>query len=176
MTMPRRLRALFLVVLAITIGILVYTSHLRQTQPRDTRTIQDFYQKTKAALDLGRSSQAIVDSSTGEAKGKIPFDKDADGDIDSDDEQLATEMAGRLRAAEHQAKELANAKAPNRPDTPSSVIGVGSSAGGQQKVSIDEAAPDREETEEEHAIEEEMDRILKKSPGNYRPGDRAGRG
>ncbi len=161
-----RLKALFLVVLASTIGMLVYTSHLRQSRPRDTRTFQDFYHKTKDALDRSRG-RPVIDSSTGRAKGQIPLDKDGDGDVDPDDDQLAREMAGRLRAAEQQAKDLANAKAPNKPDAPSSVVGVGSSAGGQRKkTAVGDERPD--ETQEEHAVEEEMDRILQQSPGTAR--------
>ena len=46
-------------------------------------------------------------------------------------------MSDRLKAAEQQAKDLANAKSPNKPDPPSNVIGVGSSAGGQVKKDKD---------------------------------------
>ena len=146
------------------VTLLVYTSHLRQNQPQDTRTLQDFYHKTKEALDRSRGGRVVIDTSSGKAKGQIPTDKDADGDIDEDDEILAKEMAGRLKAAEQQAKDLANAKSPNKPDTPSSVVGIGSSAGGQKKQ-VDEGGSAVEETEEEHAVEQELNRILKKSPG-----------
>jgi len=163
--------------MALTITILVYTSHLRQTQPRDTRTIQDFYHKTKDALDRSRGGtgqgpgRVVVDTSTGRAKGHVPSDKDADGDVDEDDDRVAQEMAERLRAAESQAKELANSKSPNRPDSPSDVVGVGSSAGGQKKAasnSVDDDTKD-EETDEDHEVELELDRILKKSPGELCP-------
>ena len=165
--MPRKLRALFLVVMTFTIGLLIYTSHLRQTQPRDTRTIQDFYHKTKQALERGQGGRTVVDTSTGRAKGQIPIDKDADGDVDEDDATLAREMADRLKAAEQQAKDLANAKAPNKPEAPSEVVGIGSSAGGQRKESAADgsrSSPDRE-SDEEHAVEEELDRILRQSRG-----------
>ncbi len=163
--MARRVKVLFLLVMVFTIGILVYTSHLRQERDADTRTLQDFYHKTKDALDRGRG-KPIVDSLTGKPKGQIPVDKDADGDIDEDDAKLAKEMADRLKAAEQQAKDRANAKAPNRPDAPSDVIGVGSSAGGQVKnVGASDSQKDKVETGEDHAVEEELDRILKKSPG-----------
>jgi len=151
--------------MAFTVCLLVYTSHLRQTRPQDTRTLQDFYHKTKDALDKSRG-RVVVDASSGKAKGQIPVDKDADGDVDEDDEILAKEMAGRLKAAEQQAKDLANAKSPNKPDAPSSVVGVGSSAGGQKKkASGSSADEDEDETDEDHAVEQELDRILKKSPG-----------
>ena len=107
--MPRRIKALFLMVMAVTITMLVYTSRLRQTRPRDTRTAQDFYQKTKDALGRnigggntgGSTAQGqvvVVDTSTG--GGHVPSDRDADGDVDEDDDRVAQEMAERLRAAE----------------------------------------------------------------------------
>lgn len=161
--MPRRTKALFLVAMVFTIGMLVYTSHLRQTRPQDTRTIQDFYHKTKEALDRSRGGHIVADPPSGKIEGQISVDRDADGDVDEDDEIVAMEMADRLKAAEQKAKDLANAKSPNKPDAPSSVVGVGSSAGGQGKKASSGPTADRE-TEEEHAVEQEMDRILKKSP------------
>jgi hypothetical protein len=151
-------------VMVFTISLLVYTSHLRQTRATDTRTIQDFYHKTKEALDRSRG-RVVVDSTSGEKKGQVVVDKDADGDVDEDDDKLAEEMAGRLKAAEQQAKDLANAKNPNKPDTPGSVVGVGSSASGQKKGSLSIDLVENEETPEEHDAELELDRILKKSPG-----------
>jgi len=164
--MARRVKTLFLVMMAFIVSLLVYTSHLRQSQPPDTRTLQDFYHKTKEALDKSRS-RVVVDVSSGKARGQIPIDKDADGDVDEDDEILAKEMAGRLRAAEQQAKDRANAKSPNKPDAPSSIVGVGSSAGGQQKKASGSSTGDDVETDEDHAVEQELERILKKSPGEW---------
>lgn len=158
---PRRVKTLFLLALMFLIMMLIYSSHVKQTQPRDTRTLQDFYKKTKDALDgKGRAAaQPVVDSASGKAKGRIPVDKDADGDVDEDDAKLAKEMAGRLKAAEQQAKDLANAKSPNKPDPPSNVVGVGSAAGGQKKGP---GAADEEATDE---VTIELNSILKKSPG-----------
>ncbi|OIW35613.1 glutaredoxin-C4 [Coniochaeta ligniaria NRRL 30616] len=163
----RRIRLLFSVVLAVVVTILFFTSHLRATTERDTRNLQDFYHKTVNAMDKARGGQAVLDSKTGKEVGRTPKDKDADGNIDADDEVLAKEMAERLKAAEQKAKELANLKAPNRPDAPSEVIGVGSSAGGQVKKAgaEDEGKQDvLVETDEEHEVEIEMERILKRAP------------
>lgn len=157
--------------------MLFFTNHLRQNQVEpDNRSIQDFYHKTKNAVDKARGrtgGQTVLDAKTGKEAGRTPIDKDADGDVDSDDEVLAKEMAERLKAAEQKAKELANAKAPNKPDSPSEVIGVGSSAGGQvKKVGGDVVDGKQEvlaETNEEHELEIELDRILKKAPGKLSP-------
>lgn len=159
----RRLRLLFYVVLAGVITTLFFTSRFRQNRPADTRSLQDFYHKTVNAME-GQRGQAVVDSKTGKEVGRTPIDKDADGDIDGDDEQLAKEMAELLKAAEQRAKDLANAKAPNKPDPPSEVIGVGSSAAGQGKKVVDGKQQVMGETVEEHEAEVELDYILKKAP------------
>lgn len=172
LTMPsnRRIRLLFYVVLAGVVMTMFFTNHLRQKTEFDNRSIQDFYHKTKSAMDRARGQgpgQAVLDSKTGKEAGRTPHDKDADGDVDSDDEMLAKQMGERLKAAEQKAKELANAKAPNKPDRPDKVIGVGSSAGGQVKKATDddeETAGKSEETDEEHEVEAELNRIFKQSP------------
>jgi hypothetical protein len=172
----RRVRLLFYVVMAGVVTLLFFTSHLRATTERDTRNLQDFYHKTVNAMDKARggtgAGQAVLDSKTGKEVGRTPKDKNADGNVDAEDEVLAKEMTERLKAAEQKAKELANQKAPNRPDKPSDVIGVGSSAGGQvKKVDADVEGKQEvlQETEEEHEVEVEMERILKKAPGMYSP-------
>ncbi|OAA65461.1 glutaredoxin domain containing protein [Niveomyces insectorum RCEF 264] len=150
--MPRRLKLFFVGVLAFTVAMLVYTSHMREAQPRDPRTLQDFYHKTKGAWDShgsgggsgggsgsGSSSAsekantANANKDMSNAKTPIVTDLDADGDVDEEDARLARAMQDRLKAAEQQAKDRANAKSPNKPDAPSEVIGVGSSASGQKK-------------------------------------------
>lgn len=171
----RRVRLLFYVVLAGVVTMLFFTSHLRSTTEPDTRNIQDFYHKTVNAMDKARNGgsrspgQAVVDSKTGKEVGRTPKDKDADGNVDADDDILANEMAERLQAAEQKAKELANAKAPNKPDRPSEIIGVGSSAEGQVTKAGEEAVEAKEEvlgeTDDEHEVEVEMERIMKKAPG-----------
>lgn len=97
-------------------------------------------------------------------------DKDGDGSVDEDDEQMAKDMAERLRAAEQKAKDLANAKAPLKPDPPSEVVGVGSSAGGQKKDkskanSKETEGSEEEESEEDREIDATLSNILKKAPG-----------
>ncbi|MBE3044107.1 hypothetical protein IMZ48_16355, partial [Candidatus Bathyarchaeota archaeon] len=72
------------------------------------------------------------------------------------------EMAGRLKEAEQKAKDLANSKAPLRPDTPSEVVGVGSSADGKDNAV-------EGETVEEHEAEQELRTILKRAPGESQP-------
>ncbi|KAF3010507.1 hypothetical protein G7054_g10193 [Neopestalotiopsis clavispora] len=164
MPSARRLRALLLVALAVVITILFFTSQWQQSSERDTRTIQDFYHKTLNAMDGKRGtggSQIIMSGKGGQVSAEAK-DKDGDGSIDADDEQLADEMAERLRAAEQKAKDLANAKAPLKPDSPGKVVGVGSSAGGQGKKDTDSTTV--EESNQEHEIEITLNEILKKSP------------
>jgi hypothetical protein len=172
----RRIRLLFYVVLAGVVTLLFFTSHLRSKTDRDTRNLHDFYHKTVNAMDKvrgGSGGQVVLDSKTGKEVGRTPVDKDGDGNVDADDEILAKEMADRLKAAEQKAKELANAKAPNKPDAPSEVIGVGSSAGGQHKKAggIDDKQ-EVLESDEDHEIEVELNDILHKSPGTYIQADR----
>jgi hypothetical protein len=164
MPSQRRLRLLFLVVMAILVCVLFFSSKLRRSSEPDTRTLQDFYHKTLNAMDRGRSGGQTI---LGSKKGKTgPVDHDADGDIDEDDAALARDMASRLKAAEQKAKDLANAKAPNKPDSPSEIVGIGSSAGGQAPVSGSGKNTEAvEETDEEHEVETELNSILKKSPG-----------
>jgi uncharacterized membrane protein YdfJ with MMPL/SSD domain len=170
MPSQRRVRLLFYVVLAAVITLLFFTSHFRETQVRDSSTIQDFYKKTVNALEQARGgAQNVMGPS------KLPtVDQDGDGDLDADDEALAKQMADRLKAAEQKAKDSANAKAPNKPDRPSELVGVGSSADGQKKTGSGDkksgnsrGEDGEEESEQEHAVEVELNMILKKSPGMY---------
>lgn len=180
MPSTRRIRLLFYVVLGGVVTTLFFTSHLRAARDAETRNLQDFYHKTVSAMDNvrgagGGGGQAVLDSKTGKEVGrKPPLDRDADGNVDADDEALAKEMTERLRAAEQKAKELANAKAPNRPDAPSDVIGVGSSAGGQVKKAGGDADADGKQevvqkTDEEREVDAEMERIMQTSPGTCSP-------
>lgn len=161
--------------------VLFYTSSLRADEVKDERTIQDFYHKTVNGLKHKEPpNQAVLDQNKPKAVGHVPVDKDADGDVDADDEKLAKDMAGRLKAAEEKAKELANKKSPLKPDAPSEVVGKGNSAAGQDKKKekagagkevVKDSADDTKKTEsdEEHAVEVELNTILKKSPGRIRP-------
>ncbi len=91
-----------------------------------------------------------------------------------DDEEVAKQMAERLKEAATVAKNKANAKAP-KPDPPSALVGVGSAAEGAEKgaagrkIAVDEEKqePIVEETEEERELEAELNNILKKAPGDY---------
>ncbi|RWA06639.1 hypothetical protein EKO27_g8461 [Xylaria grammica] len=149
-------------VLAIVVTILFFTSKVRQSAPRDPRTINSFFGKTVNGLDQRRhgASGQIVMSGKGSSTDENLKDHDGDGSVDEDDEILAQEMADRLRAAEQQAKEQANAKAPLKPDAPSDVVGVGSSAGGQKKGKYrisKQDAEDKKENEDEDEKEDDQE-------------------
>ncbi|KAI1137789.1 glutaredoxin [Hypoxylon sp. FL0543] len=167
MPSARRVRLLMMVILAAIITTLFFTSQMRSTIPHDNRTVQDFFGKTMNGLGHNQGSGQVVMSGKGTTVDSTVKDKDGDGSVDEDDEQLAKEMSERLRAAEQKAKDLANAKAPLKPDPPSEVIGVGSSAGGQKKGNTKGSSKDTEkegESEEDHEIEVTLNNILKKSP------------
>lgn len=156
-----------MVALAAIITTLFFTSQMRSTIPHDNRTVQDFFGKTMNGLGHQQGSGQVVMSGKGTTVDSTVKDKDGDGSVDEDDEQLAKEMSDRLRAAEQKAKDLANAKAPLKPDAPSEVVGVGSSADGQKKGSKGSSAGvEGEETqsEEDHEVEVTLSNILKKSP------------
>ncbi|KFA48451.1 hypothetical protein S40293_00344 [Stachybotrys chartarum IBT 40293] len=173
MPSPRQLRLVMTATLVTVVLIMFFTSGM----PRhgdNAGSIQDFYHKTVQAMD-GKSprGQAVLNSQTGEKAGQIPADKDADGDVDADDMEMARQMQERLKAAEQQAKDKANEKGGLRPDPPSNVIGVGSSADGQHKKGkghgtndgvADPGTDDSEESAEQHQAEVELNAILKKSP------------
>ncbi|KAI1505267.1 thioredoxin-like protein [Biscogniauxia marginata] len=170
MPSPRRLRLLIVVALAFVVTTLFFTSQMRSKAPRDTRTMEGFFGKTMNGLERQHGQGQVVMSGTGAPAGSNPKDHDGDGIVNEEDEKLSREMADRLRAAEQKAKDLANAKAPLKPDTPSEVVGVGSSAGGQGKKGKSKGAVketvegEEEETEEEHEIEVTLNKIFKKSP------------
>ncbi|KAG7136742.1 Monothiol glutaredoxin-6 like protein [Verticillium longisporum] len=173
MPSTRQLRTLVVGVIIGVVFVLFYTSHLRQHEVRDGRMLQDFYHKTVSGLD---KKPAGAGSAAG-AQAVIK-DKDGDGNIDADDEKLAKDMADRLKEAAVKAKEAANKKAPLRPDDPSDIVGIGNSAAGQKKDSaaaggggaaagakdVEKKQAPAKETDEEHAVEVEVNAILKKSP------------
>lgn len=96
------------------------------------------------------------------------------GQTQPDDEDVAKKMAERLKEAADVAKNNANTKAP-KPDPPSALVGVGSAAegsrdekgiAGRKKFFTGEnQEPVKEETQEDHDVEVELNSILKKSPG-----------
>lgn len=171
------MRLLMVAVVITVVFVLFYSSGM---QPEADASLKGFYEKTKDAMERGAArGQAVINSKTGEKAGHIPADKDGDGDIDNDDKVAAQELQERLQAVAQEAKDKANEKSP-KPDMPSKIIGVGSSAEGQAKkgqVKVDGGGGDigervkaettREETKEEHEAEVEINSILKKSPGKH---------
>jgi glutaredoxin len=182
MPSQRRVRLLFLAVVTVVAFMLFYGSGTSSSDG----TIEEFYRKTAGALEDAdfRAGRRGGHGDPATRLPPAPPDTDRDGDIDDDDERLAQDMAGRLRAAEQKAKEQARQKAPLRPDSPSEVVGVGSSADGQvgkkrlaEKEGDDLSdSPDSEkardllneldveESEEMHTAEIELNAILKKAP------------
>ncbi|KAI1764250.1 glutaredoxin [Hypoxylon sp. FL1150] len=167
MPSARRLRLLMMVVFAAVITTLFFTSQMRAAIPHDNRTVQDFFGKTMNGLGHQGNGQVVV-SGKGTTVDSTVKDKDGDGSVDEDDEKMAKEMGERLRAAEQKAKDLANAKAPLKPDSPKEIIGVGSSAGGQKKdkskANSKETESEVEESEEDREIDATLNTILKKAP------------
>ncbi|KAF5578472.1 glutaredoxin [Fusarium subglutinans] len=182
MPSPRRVRLLILATIGTFIFILFYTSGFDSHHDAETYTGQEFIKKTQNAMSANEPPAPIVDFATGEKAGQPHADKDGDGDVDADDQKLAAQMQERLKAAEAEAKGKANEKGGLRPDPPKKVVGVGSSAEGQDKDKIVKpvggesgdipapaaAAEKKPETEtrskEAIAAREELDSILKKSP------------
>jgi hypothetical protein len=168
------MRLLTLAAFVTVVFFLFYRSGVNSGRDAGPQSLQGFYQKTMNAMD-GRhgKEQVVLDTQTGSRAGTIPADKDADGDVDEDDAKAGQQMQERLKAAEQEAKEKANSKAGLRPDPPSNVVGVGSSAEGQKKGALDNAAaaPVKEESKvvaeskEARDAKAEINLILKKSPG-----------
>ncbi|KAF4122512.1 Glutaredoxin [Geosmithia morbida] len=168
MLSPRRMRLVILA--ALTLLVLLFFYRSSSVDGRDTRNIQDFYHKTVNAMeDKTRFGTGSRDPSR---PGLVAADRDQDGDVDLDDARIGAGTHDRLKAAEVKAKEKANEKAGLRPDPPSNVVGVGSSADGQVKKvesggSGSSSGSGRKEdavTEEERDAEAELNSILKKSP------------
>ncbi|KAI0484889.1 thioredoxin-like protein [Xylariaceae sp. FL0804] len=165
MPSARRLRLLLAVVLALVVTTLFFTSQMRSTLAHDSRTVDSFFGKTVKGLNHQTGSQGqVVMSGKGSAESN-PKDRDGDGIVNEEDERQIKEMADRLRAAEQRAKDLANAKAPLKPDRPSKVVGVGSSAGGQ-KGTKDGQKPisDGEESDADDEVDVTLNEMFKKSP------------
>ncbi|KKA27241.1 hypothetical protein TD95_003172 [Thielaviopsis punctulata] len=122
------------IVLAVVVFIIYYLTP-SHSDP------QDFYRKTMQAM--GGSGSSSSSSSGGGASGPalppaqgpqhppIPDALEHKETTDTGDAQVVKHMSDRLKDAEARAKNLANKKSPLKPDTPSDVVGVGSSAGGQ---------------------------------------------
>lgn len=153
MPSARRLRLLLIVLLAVVVMTLVYTAQLRANEDPDSRTIGDFIHRTKQGLDKAH----------GGGGGQTVLDSKKDATPEDEEKRLSREMRERLKAAEIKAKDSANAKV-LRPEKPEQVIGVGSSAGGQGGKGANENGESME-TDEEHRVENTINEILKKSPG-----------
>lgn len=154
MPSPRRVRLVILAALTTAILILFYSSRIDSGQDDG---VSGFYHKTVHAMN-GRDTQPPG----------VPQDRDADGDIDADDDQAGIELQERLKDAEQKAKEQAQNKGGLRPDPPSDVVGVGSSAEGQDKDKDGEVGVSNKgagKSEEEREAESTLTSILKKSPG-----------
>lgn len=158
MPSARRHRLLLIGILAIVVMTLVYTAQLRANDESDGSAFGDFIYRTKEGLDRahggGAAGQTVLDTSK----------SGTDTSDEEDDARLSREMRERLKAAEIQAKDSANAKV-LRPENPKQVIGVGSSAGGQGAKG---GKIETKETEEDHKVETTINEILKKSPGKLR--------
>ncbi|KAH9886787.1 glutaredoxin [Xylariomycetidae sp. FL2044] len=173
MPSPRRLRVFIMVILALLMTTLFFTSKSKHGSSSGATTGGDFLDRTGRGLEQQHGGQGqVVMSGKGTTVDTEVKDKDGDGSVDEDDEEMSRQMSERLKAAEQKAKDLANKKAPLKPDRPSEVVGVGSSAGGQHKgkgkgkdkskaAESDEEEP---ESDEEHEIEATLNAIFKKSP------------
>ncbi|KAK8138599.1 hypothetical protein PG984_001979 [Apiospora sp. TS-2023a] len=158
MPSARRVRFLVMVGMAVIVTTLFFTSKFGSDE---SSAIQDFYGKTVNAMERKRGSggaQIIMDGKGATALSEAK-DKDGDGSVGEDDR-----WPSASRAAEQRAKDQANAKAPLKPDAPSEVVGVGSSAGGQhRKLKDKEASADStDESGPESKVETTLNEILKK--------------
>jgi hypothetical protein len=150
MPSTRRVKILGLLVIICVVTILFWTS---SNHAPDSQSADEFYSKTIKGLN------------------KKP-------DSVGDDEEIARQMALRLKEAAQVAKDNANLKAP-KPDPPSAVVGKGSAAEGasgdrgvagrKKFTSGEEQEPVKEETEEDHEVTETLNGILKKSPSKFPP-------
>ncbi|KAL2758841.1 hypothetical protein ACRALDRAFT_2040915 [Sodiomyces alcalophilus JCM 7366] len=162
MPSQRQLRSLLVGVLFGVFFVLFVTSRLRPHQTPDAGTIQDFYRKTIHGLENKRPP-----AQEGIAAG---FN---DQGVDPEDDELARDMATRLREAADKAKDLANKKAPLKPDPPSEVIGVGNSAAHQDRPdqevdggndAASEQKGDEPDPDELLAVEAELKALIRKYP------------
>ena len=143
----RQMRLFGVLVFCVVFYVLYVTSNSRHTRS------PDFYSKTKQALDRDRGPHHPHALYNG---------------IDDDDEAVAMDLANRLKEAEQATKDNANAKSPR----PEGIDAVGEKA----KPVVPDIAPDKvtadkeeevlrkDESTENHYIEQEMNRLLKRSP------------
>lgn len=170
MPSARRIRLLTLAVIVTVVFVLFYSSGFGNGDGRPA----DFYHKTMDAMHGHVPGQAIVDSGTGKRAGHIPADRDGDGDVDEDDKKAGEDLQQRMGQVAQEARQKANDKAPNKPDIPSRLVGVGSAADGQKKVAdvVGKDAP-RKEQEAASTAEVKLNSILKRAPGTSPPTSKA---
>jgi hypothetical protein len=154
MPSPRRVKVFGILIFLAVITYLMWSASMRQHRVADLRTAGEFYEKTLRALDQKPESQ------TAEAGAE-------------DSEEVARAMSERLKEAAQVAKDKANKKAP-KPDNPSDLVGVGNArdgardekgvAGRKKYQPTAEQEPVKQETEEDHEAEVELNSILRKSP------------
>lgn len=101
----------------------------------------------------------------------MPAKAGVDNDKGTDEETV--KMTERLQEAAKVAKGNANAKAPNKPDSPIDIIGKGNAANGAGVAKQGRRKGDgaqgvvKEETKEDVEVETELNSILKKSPSTF---------
>ncbi|KAI5466721.1 thioredoxin-like protein [Mariannaea sp. PMI_226] len=172
----RRVR-LFILAAAATFVFVYFYSGFETHHDIMVPDTQGFFEKTKNAMDNQPPppGKPVIDAQTGQKAGNIPVDKDGDGDVDKDDRDSSAKMQERLKVAEQQAKDKANKKGGMPPDTPRDVVGVGSSADGQDKDKVtekDKSGSSKkgssksvdEMSKEDILAEAEIKSILKKAP------------
>lgn len=153
------MRLLCVALLAGIIMTMLWTSHKQRSSITDESDASNTHHQTHIK---DRHGQTVLDP--GEVGMDINTGRIAD--------PAEGEVSDRLKEAEQKAKEIAQAKAPLKPDAPRLVVGVGSSADGQDAAlkQHDESGPEgaadaaSSETEEEHKAEQELRSILKKAP------------
>jgi hypothetical protein len=143
------MRIFGVLVFCVVFYILYLTSNSRHTRS------PDFYSKTKQALDRDRRPHH-------------PHAPQNTVGIDDEDEALALDLASRLRDAEQAAKDNANAKSP-RPESIDAVedkqkLVVQDIVADKATADKKEEALSKAESEEDYDVEQEMNRLLKRSP------------
>jgi hypothetical protein len=145
----RRMRIFGVLVFCVVFYVLYITSNARHTGS------PDFYSKTKQALDRDRGPHHPHAPHKGVA-------------IDNDNEAVAMDLANRLKEAAQAAKDNANAKSP-RPEGMDAMADKAKPV--VQDIAADKATADKkeevlhqDESTEDYDVEQEMNRLLKRSP------------
>ncbi|KAL1901754.1 hypothetical protein Cpir12675_000262 [Ceratocystis pirilliformis] len=122
----------------IVIALVVFAIYYLSPSHSDP---QDFYRKTMQAMGshnggsgstrAGSYASSVAASAQGPQHPPIPDALDHKEITDDADAKVVKEMSNRVKDAAARAKDAANKKSPLKPDLPSEVVGVGSSAGGQ---------------------------------------------